>query len=90
MHAEKILLRGREGRLENSAYPDGRCGSEAHTVGGDDTGNSDTIAGKRGRAPRDEELDSDIPAQSSGKRRREGDLHPAFVAEKKVAKEHAQ
>ena len=40
----------------------------------------ETISGRRGRAPVEGVMDSDIPTQSLGKKCRMGDLHLAFVA----------
>ena len=48
----------------------------------------ETSAGKRGRAPVAGAADSDIPARSSGKKCRAGDLRLAFVAKMEVAREH--
>ena len=51
---------------------------------------SETINGTRKRASAEGVMDSDIPTKSSGTKRREGDLHSAFVAGKEVVQQHAQ
>ena len=51
---------------------------------------SETLAGRRGRAPVEGVMDSDIPTQSIGKKSQLGDPHLAFVLEKEVTGEHAQ
>ena len=51
---------------------------------------SETLAGKRGRAPVVGAMDSDSPAQSLGKECRAGDLHSAFVSDKEVMRGHVQ
>ena len=57
-------------------------------VGGDDMDTLETACGKRERAPVDRAMDPQTRTQSLGKKCRVGDLHLAFVAEKKVVKEH--
>ena len=51
---------------------------------------SETLAGKRERAPVEGVMDSDIPTQSVDKKCRAGDLHFASVADKEMVKKHAQ
>ena len=51
---------------------------------------SETSAGRRGRAPVEGVMDSDIPTQSIEKKSRLGDLHLAFAKDKEVVEEHAQ
>ena len=50
----------------------------------------ETANGQRERAPVEGVVDSDIPTQSLGKKRRVGDLHLALVAAWEVVKEHAK
>ena len=51
---------------------------------------SETVSGKRGRAPAEGVMNSDIPTQWLGKKYRAGDLHLASVADKEEARGHAQ
>ena len=51
---------------------------------------TETISGKRERAPAEGAMDSAIPTQSVETEGRLGDLHLAFVMDKGVAKEHAR
>ena len=50
----------------------------------------ETVTGEREREPVGGVMDSDTPSQPADKKCRAGDLHLAFVADKEVAKEHAQ
>ena len=51
---------------------------------------SETVTGKRGRAPAQGATGSDILNQSQEKLCRVGHLHLAFCADEEVAEEHAQ
>ena len=51
---------------------------------------SETLDGTRERAPVEGVMDTDTPTQSIDERSRLGDLHPASVTDKEVAKERAQ
>ena len=51
---------------------------------------SETLTGKRERAPVADVMGLDIPTQSEDKKGRLGDPHVALATEKEVAKEHAQ
>ena len=51
---------------------------------------SDTVAGKRKRAPAEGAMDSDAPTQSIDKKSRMGDLHLAFASDAEVVKGRAQ
>ena len=59
-------------------------------VGGDDMDTSETICGKRERAPAERVMDMDIPTHSLGRKCRLGDLHLALGADKDGVKEHAK
>ena len=58
--------------------------------GDDATDTSETLTGKRERAPVAAATDSDIPAESADKEGRLGDLHPAFITDKAVARRYVQ
>ena len=60
------------------------------SVGGGDMDISETMAGKRERAPVEGATDSDIPTESSGRACRAGDLHLGFVAGREVVGGAAQ
>ena len=51
---------------------------------------SETLTGKRERAPSEGVMNSDTPTQSIDKESRLGEFRPAFVIDKEVAKRHAQ
>ena len=56
----------------------------------DDMDTSETINGRRERAPAARVMDSGISTEPSGEKCRVGYLHVAFAVEKEVAKEHDQ
>ena len=59
------------------------------SLGGDAMDASETLTGKRERAPVEGVMDSHVPSQSVDKRCRLGDLHWASVMGKDVVKKHA-
>ena len=68
----------------------GAAGPERIPVGGDEMDTSETIDGKRERAPVEGAMGWDIPSQSLGRTCRVGDLHLVFVADKEAVTEHAK
>ena len=68
----------------------GAAGEKHAETEGDMMDTSETVAGRRGRAPAQGALDSEIPIQTLQRRCRVGDSHLAFNAEEEVVKKHAQ
>ena len=60
------------------------------STGDDVTDTSEAAAGKRGQTPENVAENLGASVRSQNKRCRVGGRHVAFVAEKEVAKEHAQ
>ena len=75
-----------ETRLGFMGAADAKC----TRVGGDDMDASETMCGKRARAPVEGVAGLDISAQSSSKICRAGELRAPFVADSEVVKEHSQ
>ena len=87
----KDTLGSGQGKREHAPASEAKAsGDPSASLGEGATDASETLAGKRARAPVEGVMDSDTPIQAIDKRSRLGEHHLAFVMDKEVLREHVQ